>query len=113
MSAATDFQLRNFRQWIRAPIRRLLPTKHAGFALAMIAFPVLERWIRGKVGIRDLPLKGNAQNRFCAELGAQFQSLRDPADGSFPHVAHAFWQAFRNGILHQTTFRESRSKYPA
>ncbi len=104
MSATTDLDLRNFHQWIRAPIRKLLPTKHAGFALAMIAFPVLERWIRGKVGIRDLPLRNNALDRFSAELAAQFESLRDPANGSFPHAAHAFWQAFRNGILHQATF---------
>lgn len=110
MSATTDLDLRNFHQWIRAPIRKLLPTKHAGFALAMIAFPVLERWTRGKVGIKSRLLKGPAGDRFYAELAVQFQSLRDPADGTFPHLAHAFWQAFRNGILHQTTFSRTPIK---
>jgi hypothetical protein len=110
MSKTTDPQLRNFHQWIRAPIRKLLSTRQAGFALAMIAFPVLERWTRGKVRIGSSSLRGTAHDRFCAELAVQFQSLRDPADGSFPHVAHAFWQAFRNGILHQTTFSRTPIK---
>ena len=89
---------------IRDPIRRLLSAKYAGLALSMIAFPVLERWTRGKVGIGHLQLKDDALIKFNAELATQFPSLRDPSDGSFLHVAQAFWQAFRNGILHQTTF---------
>jgi len=72
MSDTTDPQLRNFHQWIRAPVRKLLSTRHAGFSLAMIAFPVLERWTRGKVGIGSLPLQGIARVRFCAELAVQF-----------------------------------------
>src|SRR5439155_550305 len=72
MSYTTDPQLRNFHQWIRAPVRKLLSTRHAGFSLAMIAFPVLERWTRGKVGIGSLPLQGIARVRFCAELAVQF-----------------------------------------
>ena len=105
-----DFRLRNFHQLIRDPIRRLLPAKYAGLALSMIAFPVLERWIRGKVGIRDLPLRDYAHTKFYAELAVQFPSLLDPTDGSFLHVGQAFWQAFRNGILHQTTFSRKPTK---
>lgn len=104
MSAAPDYQLRTFHQRFRSPIRKLMPMRHSGFALAMIAFPVLERWIRGRVGIGSRVLRGKDGDKFYDELIVQFESLCDPPDGSFPHVAHAFWQAFRNGILHQTTF---------
>ncbi len=104
MNATANFQIRNFQQSIRDPIRRLSRYKHAGFALAMVAFPVLERWIRGKIGIGGLQLKDSAGDKFYAELAARFPALRDPADGAFPHVARVFWQAFRNGIVHQATF---------
>jgi hypothetical protein len=104
MSTASNPHLDNFHKWIRDPINSLSRQKHCGFAMAMIAFPVLERWIRGKVGIKDRQLKGKDGERFYKELAIQFGALRDPEDGSFPHVAKAFWQAFRNGILHQVTF---------
>ena len=104
MNKPTEFQLRNFHQWIRDPIRRLSRQRHTGFAVAMIAFPVLERWLRGKVGIKDRPLRNSEGGQFYAALAVQFPVLRDPADGSFPHVAESFWQAFRNGILHQVAF---------
>ena len=104
MSAPTDYHLKSFHQRFRSPIRKLMPMRHADFALAMIAFPILERWIRGKTGIGSCALRGKVGDKFYDELIAQFESLRDPPDGSFPRVAQAFWQAFRNGILHQTTF---------
>jgi hypothetical protein len=104
MNKPTEFQLRNFQQWIRDPIRRLSRQRHTGFSVAMITFPVLERWLRGKVGIKGRRLRGSDADQFYAELAVQFPVLRDPADGSFPHAAESFWQAFRNGILHQVAF---------
>ena len=104
MNSATDFQRTNFNRWIRDPICNLSRQKHTGFAVAMIAFPILERWIRGRIGIKDRPLRDSDGDQFYGELAAQFPALRDPADGSFPHAAKSFWQAFRNGILHQVAF---------
>jgi hypothetical protein len=104
VAVSTDLQFRNFHRWIRNPIRRLSRQKDTGFAVAMITFPVLERWIRGKVGIKSRPLQGTDGDQFYAELAVQFEALHDPADGCFVGVAETFWQAFRNGILHQVTF---------
>ena len=70
----------------------------------MIAFPVLERWLRGKVGIKDRELKGTDGERFYGELVTQFQALRDPEACSFPRVAKHFWQTFRHGILSSSHF---------
>ena len=102
--------LRNFRSWIRDPVRRLLKLKHGGFALAMVSFPVLERLLRGKSGIADNPLKEPHSAPFFNALVDYFPVLRDPPSGKFLDVASVFWQGFRNGILHQATFSTKRVK---
>lgn len=104
MSDATDMNHRDFGRWIRDPVRRLLKQKHAGFALAMISFPVLERLLRGKSGVAGNPLKDDYSARFYLALTDCFPELRDPPSGTFRHVAQVFWNGFRNGILHQATF---------
>ena len=104
LSTINNPNLKNFHQWIRDPIKLLSQQKHNGFAVSMIAFPVLERWIRGKVGIKNRRLREDDGERFYNELAIQFGALRDPEDGSFPNVAKAFWELFRHGILHQATF---------
>ncbi|MGB8168088.1 MAG: hypothetical protein WCF18_11395 [Chthoniobacteraceae bacterium] len=107
MAEATDMNLRNFRLWIRDPVCRLLKQKDAGFALAMISFPVLERLLRGKSGVSDNPLRGDYSEPFYTALTNCFPSLQDPPSGTFRHVAQLFWQGFRNGILHQATFSKN------
>ena len=108
MAKATNMNLKNFRLWIRDPVRRLLKQKHAGFALAMISFPVLERLVRGKSGMSDRPIRDGCP--FYSELAKCFPELRDPPSGTFPFVSQLFWQGFRNGILHQATFSKNQIK---
>ena len=109
MVKETNINLRNFRLWVRDPVRRLLKEKHAGFALAMISFPVLERLVRGKSGLADKPLnKEPNSSQFYTALTDYFPALHDPPSGTFENVAQVFWQGFRNGILHQATFSTKR-----
>lgn len=112
MSTPTPLHLKNFHRWIRDPVRRISRQNHTGFAVAMIAFPVLERWIRGKVGIGSSQLKGEPGEKFYTELAVQFEALRDPAGACSQNVARAFWKAFRHGIFHQATFSREPLKKP-
>ena len=100
MTEIIEMDLRNFRRWIRDPVQCLLKQKHAGFALAMISFPVLERLVRGKSGASD----SQTNQPFYSALTNCFRALRDPPSGKFPYVAQVFWQGFRNGIVHQASF---------
>ncbi len=106
MGDTTDIDRKSFRRWIRDPVRRLLKQKHAGFVLAMISFPVLERLVRGKSGIADRPIRcgSDDEKRFYAALTGYFPALHCSPSGTFHDVANVFWQGFRNGILHQATF---------
>lgn len=83
-----------FTQRFREPIEILIDKEHTGFALMMITLPLLERLLRGRCNIRDR----NLSSAFYGELHKVFPALGD-GEG-----AGAFWQAFRNGILHQATF---------
>src|SRR6266545_5128779 len=106
MTEIIEMDLRNFRRWIRDPVQCLLKQKHAGFALAMISFPVLERLVRGKSGASD----SQTNQPFYSALTNCFSALRDPPSGKFRYVAQVFWQGFRNGILHQATFSTKPAK---
>jgi hypothetical protein len=84
-----------FKQRFREPIELLIGKEHTGFALMMIAIPLIERLLRGRCKIGD---QRKLPSAFYDELYRVFPALGD-RDG-----ASAFWQAFRNGILHQATF---------
>ena len=84
-----------FKQRFRVPIELLIEVEHTGFALMIIAIPLIERLLRGRCKIGDNP---RLPTIFHDELCRLFPALGDAAG------ARAFWQAFRNGILHQATF---------
>lgn len=78
-----------------APIR---DNPHSGFILAIVAFPLLERYLREKssIGERDL----NAG--FFASLEVVFPEIKSQG--------RDFYAAYRNGLLHQAAFSLEKTK---
>lgn len=91
----------NFKSWYIATLERLYPHRDAGFAMLMITFPLLERYLRKKV---ELSPKDNLSDLFYAELASLFPVLSNNS------TAKDFWQVYRNGLLHEVTLsRQNRS----
>ena len=89
----------NFDAWYKAVLDRLYPDRDAGFAILLIAFPLLERYLRRKVGLTsDL----NLSDPFFDELAQLFPSLKTGT------TAKDFWQIYRNGLLHEITLSRQR-----
>jgi hypothetical protein len=93
----------NFDAWFVNVLESLYPRREAGFVILMIAFPLLERYLRQRVG---LPAEDDRlTTNFYDELRKLFPKLRDSDQ------ARAFWQIYRNGLLHQGTFSQKRIIY--
>ena len=84
----------NFKAWYVDVLNDLYPSREAGFVILMIAFPLLERYLRQKI---QLPPQANLQDSFYDELTKLFPQLPDRT------TAKNFWQVYRNGILHEVT----------
>ena len=97
--AITEADGKTFRRRFKEPVELLITQKHAGFALMMIALPILERLLRGRSHLKDESLT----DPFYKELLNVFPALEDLRG------ARAFWQCFRHGILHQATFSLKRA----
>ncbi|UCC99993.1 MAG: hypothetical protein JSW66_08940 [Phycisphaerales bacterium] len=87
--------LKNFKEWYVRILQDLYDTREAGFVILMVAFPLLERYLREKSGVHEGTLKSN--KRFYDELRAILPELRDQ------ETARQFWGAYRHGLLHQVT----------
>ena len=83
----------NFQKWFVAPLRLLNADGHAAFAVLMIAFPLLERYLRQKSGTHE----ANLGDAFFDEFHNIFKV---PSRDLVPRL----WQCYRNGLLHQATF---------
>jgi len=94
-------QKENFKKWFRDIIENLYKYEHGGFVLLMIAFPLLERYLRSKSGTDEDKKLGED---FYRELVKLFPVLKDN------DCAKNFWQVYRNGILHQATLSEQSRK---
>lgn len=95
---ASDFE--NFKAWYADTLIKLYPDRNSGFAILMIAFPLLERYLRHK---NQLSHKDNLSNECMDDLRSMFPDL------STTEVAWKFWNIYRNGILHQVTLsRENK-----
>ena len=91
----------NFRAWYVDILAKLYPYREAGFAIMMIALPLLERYLRQKVG---LAVQARLNDPFYDELIHLFPELIDPS------TARQFWQVYRHGLLHEVTLsRQNRS----
>src|SRR5207249_8734898 len=85
--------LHNYECWFKGVVRHLYNDVNAGFAILMIAIPLLERYLRQKSGA----FEGDLNDAFYREFLAVFPSLANISE------AKDFWQVYRNGLLHQVT----------
>jgi hypothetical protein len=81
----------NFRIWFGDYIRSLVGDPKAGFLLAMVSFPLLERYVR------QLTNAEPHSPKFIAGLRKVLEDLRTDA------IAQTFWSTYRHGILHNVT----------
>jgi hypothetical protein len=89
----------NFKTWFTDVLPKLYGEEHAGFVLLMVAFPLLERYLRQ----RNQRTPQDDLNDHCwTDLRALFGTLKNNQQAS------QFWAIFRNGLLHQVTL--SREK---
>ena len=93
----------NFGAWFVEVLESLYRQPHAGFAILMIAFPLLERYVRQKA---NLGPDDKLTPQFYAGLLAIFPELQNP------DIAKDFWGAYRNGILHQASFSTHTAPSP-
>ena len=92
--------LENFRAWYVEPLKLLYPHRDAGFPVAMVAFPLLERYIRQRIGVRGHDPLNDAFFRVLCVVVPGLKS---------EDVARTFWSAYRHGLLHEVTLaRETR-----
>ena len=84
----------NFRAWYVDILATLYPHRNAGFAIMMIVFPLLERYLRQRV---QLTAQASLNDIFFDELISLFPELNDRV------TAKDFWQVYRNGLLHEVT----------
>jgi hypothetical protein len=90
----------NFKLWYSDILTSLFANGDAGFAILIIALPLLERYLREKSGVHE----GKLGPKFYFELRQVFPALKDDVN------AEKFWHVYRNGLLHQVTLsRKNRS----
>jgi hypothetical protein len=90
----------NFRLWYVEATIPLRNNGHAGFIFAMIGFPLLERYLRGKLSIPD-----DHHGLTAAAYAWLNQAFPDLAGR-----ANEFWPGYRHALLHQATFQRSHQK---
>lgn len=90
-----------FDLWFKQPIVSLMDNKDAGFALLMLSFPILERYLRRKLNITE----DNLCSHFYDQLVWVFPGLDSPFN------ARQFWKAYRHGLMHQATVQAPEGKF--
>jgi hypothetical protein len=93
----------HFDSWFVNVLESLYEARDAGFVIMMTIFPLLERYLRQRSGIPGE--NDRLTDKFFDELRGIFPALGD-AD-----QARAFWQVYRNGLLHQGTFSQQVTLY--
>jgi hypothetical protein len=88
-----DEDLKNFTSWFSEVIATLYPRRETGFAIILITFPLLERYLRQ----RQCPSM-DLDDRHMDDLVKLFPEL------TARPVAWEFWKAYRHGLLHKLTF---------
>ncbi len=91
----------NFKHWFYNIIQSLYGNENAGFAILMITFPLLERYLRSKSGVT---YDKNLRDAFYEKLIKLFPVLKENKN------ATDFWTIYKNGILHQATFSPQNRK---
>jgi hypothetical protein len=85
-------QRRQFEDWYKKILKSMYPKEEAGFAILMIAFPLLERYIRVKTST-------SSDSGFTEKCYLELLQVLPELDTV--SEAEKFWQIFRNGILHE------------
>ena len=85
----------NFRMWYLDALEPLRGKGHTGFIFAMVAFPLLERYLREKSGAGEII---SLTDSFHVELGVLFPDIAGRE--------RQFWACYRHGLLHQATFKQ-------
>ena len=80
--------LDNFQTWFADYLRSLATDRNAGFIIAMVSFPLIERYLRQKTGAEP------KSPRFVAGLLKVLPELQTVG------TAQAFWTTYRHGLLH-------------
>lgn len=88
----------DFKQWFVQAMAPLRKDGHAGFIFAMVTFPLLERFLRGKFSIADAT--GGLSTDAYNWLNTSLPDLSQRADD--------FWAGYRHALLHQATFQDFR-----
>lgn len=91
---ATDSE--NFEAWYAAILEGLYPKRDAGFIIATVAFPLLERYVRQKI---KLTASENLNDGFYDAVMRLIPGFKDRSQ------TKSFWSACRNGLLHQATLQ--------
>lgn len=91
---------KNFNNWFKNILATLYSNREAGFVILMVAFPLLERYLREKSGVHE----GKLNDDFYHKLSSLFPELVTK------DKAFQFWQVYRNGLLHQVTFSKQMKK---
>ena len=89
--------MEDFKSWFVESLKPLRTNGHAGFIFVLIAFPLLERYLRGKSGC---PEGQTLTQRFFSNLGTLFPRISGKEND--------FWNCYRNGLLHQVTFPKAK-----
>ncbi len=84
-----------FRKWFAEVLHALYSQREAGFVILMVSFPLLERYLRQKAGLRP---EDDLVDGFYDELLRVFPELPTRTDG------RRFWNVYRHGLLHQVAF---------
>ena len=94
--------IKYFNRWFVNPINKLkdLPDGDGGFAAFMIAIPLYERYIKGK-----LKLAGECADKKSVKKEIS-KDLRMNDD-----ERKIFWDMFRNGFMHQGMPKKGKTKY--
>ncbi len=87
----------DFRKWFIVSLSPLRANGDAGFIFALIAFPLLERYLRGKSGC---PEGQNLTPTFYANVALLFPEVSGRE--------RDFWNCYRDGLLHQVTFPKAK-----
>ena len=87
----------NFEAWFGVPLRRLMRDPGSGLAVIMVAFPLLERYLRQRA--KSEPNKPPFNKELLGAL-PELGNLRN---------ANLFWSIYSHGLLHHVAF--SRGTY--
>jgi|SRR5471030_1474556 len=81
----------NFQSWFASNIRKMAADRSAGFIVAMVCFPLLERYLR------QLTKAEPKSPKFIAALLRLIPELESIEN------AKTFWIVYRHGLLHDIT----------